>query len=123
MYAEDLSRKKPEAVNPTTLDNDCMISMFQSDNLSSTIQSANEVDLRNQVNRRDYNSISDEEFNHFHNKTHDNKAVDGDHLTINIQIPPTPQQAGKRSKSGKGRSQPETLVQKEINMIMAVERA
>ena len=100
-----------------------MISMFHSDNLSSTIQSGPDDEI---VSKEDpLNSVSDDSRGRgrFHSKTsaNDSKNATRGDLILNINIPPTPQQPGRKSK--KGRSQPETLVQKQLNMIQAVERA
>ena len=106
VYAESRSRKRgkgPQQRYP--VEEDCMISMFHSDHLSSTNQSMAGDDIRN---RR--STISDEslELNSVP-KLAGIKNVNNDNLTININIPPTPQHPGGR-KSGKGRQQPETLV-------------
>ena len=87
--------------------------MFQSDQLSETVNSIEGTGQQINTDQDDGDGMSQDD---------ENKSQKGanDNLTINIQIPKTPQTAG-RLKSSKNK--PETLVQKEIRMIMAVEQA
>ena len=71
------------SVDPNSVDSDCKISMFQSDQLSETINSI--VETEHQIN-----TTPDHGDTEACEEPAESQRVANDNLTINIQIPKTP---------------------------------